>query len=405
LNLLNSLLRTLASISINGFGDFIPRHNIPWRAVYDIFLSALFWLGTIALVSRWRSRSSALLLAWAGMMLLPVILTMEKNSPHFTRMQGTLPALAGICAAGGLTLFEVIARRNRIAAFGFLGVGLAFSLTVSTYDYFVRWANDPALFDAFQVGDWRAANFALQRSESQIVFLSPELLTDPAHAAFDVLLKDSSVRNFPGPDCLAYFDRPARPLTFVIDAINDKRTFDRVHALFPAGREGDTIYHEPDPWPLYQIFEVQSGAAATPPTYSSSATFGGEIKLIGYEVSPESPQPGETVTLALYWQALRSLDADYSAFIHLYSANDVNTSLAQNDGPPCNGQYTTSRWEADEIVIDERTLILPPDFAGPTATLGVGLYAWPSLERLAVTDSVSALPDNRLLLAEIQITH
>jgi 4-amino-4-deoxy-L-arabinose transferase-like glycosyltransferase len=410
LRLANSTLRTLAALSIDGFGDFIPRHNIPYQAVYDVFLSLLFWVGLVVLIRRPRSRTSALLLSWAGVMLLPVILTMEKNSPHFTRMMGAFPALAGIAAVGGLTFFEVLARRGRALGYGLLGFGLAFSLSLSTYHYFVRWANDPGLYDAFQIGDWRAANYALEQSGSSEVFLSPELLTNPAHAAFNLLLSGTPVRHFPGPACLTYLDRPARPVTYVVDALNDRQTFDRVHALFPGGREGPTIYHAVDPWPLYQIFEVPAGSPAVPPEHPARASFGDALQLVGYDLDRRALHPGDTLTLTLYWRALKPLDADYVIFVHLYPPGEEaglppagSAPVAQVDGPPCGGLYPTSRWEANDVVVDMRSLSLPPDQAAADAVLGLGVYGWPSLERLPIAGTDAILPENRLRLATVTV--
>jgi hypothetical protein len=406
LRLANSTLRTLAGISIDGFGDFIPRHNLPNQAVYDVFLSLLFWVGLAVLIRRPRSLTSALLLSWTGVMLLPVILTMEKNSPHFTRMLGAMPGMAGIGAAGALTFFDVVARRRRPLAAGLLGFGLAFSLVLSAYHYFVRWARDPGLYDAFQVGDWRAASYALEKVGTHQVLLSPELLANPAHSAFNLRLQGTPVRQFPGPACLTYLDRPGRPLLYIVDALNDKQTFDRVHALFPDGHEGPTLYHPVDHWPLYQIFEVPAGAGAVPPASPASAIFGGELQLVGYELGSRAPHAGDQLALTLYWRALRALDADYTVFVHLYPPGGEASAppAAQTDGPPCGGAYTTSRWEANDVVVDQRSLSLPPDFAGTDAVLSLGVYGWPSLARLPITATDAILPENRLRLTTLTVS-
>lgn len=406
LRLLNNTLRTLASLSLNGFGDFIPRHNLPFQAAFDPFLSILFWLGVVIALQHWRRSSSALLLSWASAMLLPVILTMNLNYPHFTRMTAALPALAGVAGLGALTLLRVIGARSRPWAYVWLSVGLVFSTFITSYDYFIRWANDPALFDAFQVGGWRAASLGLERTRTGIVLLSPEVIDDPADAAFNVLLRGTSARQFPGPDCLVYFDRPAQPLTYISSTLHDSRTFDRVYTLFPTGQEGATIIREPDPWPLYQVFEVPAGARAQAPARLVAANFGDQIDLIGYDLDADQYRPGDTVHLTLYWRARVAPTGDYNAFIHLYkpgSAADAKLLVTQTDGAACSGKYTTSRWAADEIVIDERTLTLPSDSEPGLLPLAVGLYGWPSLERLPLTDSDAILPDNRLLLTTLNI--
>lgn len=403
LNLLRATGRTLASFSINGFGDFIPRHNLPYRAVFDPFLSVLFWTGVLLSFLRPKSYTSAILILWAGTMLVPVILTFNLDTPHFTRMTSAFPAFAGLCAVGALALYEALARRSPRAGYALLALGLVFSFTVSVYDYFVRWANDPSLFDAFQVGDWNAANLALADSRDHTVYISPQIITDPAHASFILLLKDGPARQFPGPDCFVYQDYPSRPLTYIVDALNDKATFDHAADIFPTGHEGSTIFH-PNGWPLYQVYEVPAGSAAAPPAVIVNATFGDELKLIGYSLTADST----TAQLTLYWQALRALDADDAIFIHLYppapNSDFLIPPIAQSDGFPCSGRYATSRMEQGEIVVDTRTIPIPPDAPAGDLTLAAGVYEWTSTQRLAIVDggANAILPESRLLLTTLQ---
>jgi 4-amino-4-deoxy-L-arabinose transferase-like glycosyltransferase len=403
--LLNNALRTLASFSINGFGDFIPRHNLPYRAVFDPIQSVLFWSGLVLVLRQFRSRSSALLITWLVTMQLPVILFMNLDHPHYTRMMGAMPAMVGLAAIGGGALYDIIAAHRKVWAVIVLGLGLAISAVITINDYFVRWANDPSLFDAFQVGGWQAASLGLEHSKTGLVLISPEVLDDPSDAAFDVLLRGTSVNQFPGPDCLAYYDQPAQPLTYIISTLHDGHTFDKVHALYPNGHEGATVYHQPEPWPLYQIFEVPAGMPAQPPANVLTATFGDEIGLVGYELSSRQLHPGATLQVTLYWRAQTEPDGDYNAFIHLYagSGNASAQPVAQTDSAPCAGKYVTSRWQPNEIVVDHHSLTLPPDFTANSAPLVVGLYNWPSLDRLPVSGSANTWPDNRLLLANISI--
>src|SRR5947209_6134081 len=41
------------------------------------------------------------------------------------------------------------------------------------------------------------------------------------------------------------------------------------------------------------------------------AEFGGRAKLLGYTVDPESPQPGNRMTIKLYWTAVAPMAEDY----------------------------------------------------------------------------------------------
>jgi len=409
LAVLNNLLRTLAGFSLPGFGDTMARHNIPGHPVFDPFISLIFWLGAVTVVMSVRRRSVALLASWAGVMLLPVVLT--DGAPVFTRLLGATPALAGVCALGGLVLFDALAPRSARAASVILGFGLLFSLTVSAYNYFVRWATDPRLYDAFQVGDWEAAALARDRAGAGSVYLSPELIND-SHPTLDLLLRGPSafapsggspVRTLP-LNCLAYFDRPARPVTYIVEALNDNPLLENLSAQFPTGQRGDPILHQPEPFPLYETFVVPAGAEAVDPPIATTGTFGNVVRLIGYSLSPATARPGETVTLTLYWQAEAQPEADYIAFIHLFAPEaETSTPAAQSDSPPCGGDYPTPRWAPGEIVADARTLTVPADYAANSARLAVGMYAWPSSDRLPITGTDAALADGRLLLTEIPI--
>lgn len=400
-------VRALAGILVNGYGDFIPRHNLPFRAVLDPIQSVLFLLGLIAAFRAIRLRSTAVWLTWFAVLMIPPIAFMTSDHPHFTRMMGAMPAMAGLAALGAAGIYEFIAARARLLGAAVVGAALVVSLGITAYDYFVRWANDPSLYDAFQVGGWRAASLALDRAKAGgLVFVSPNLIDDPSDAAFDLLLRPTSARQFPGPDCLGYYDRPQAPVTYVISTLHDAHTFDHVHALYPSGHEGATVYHEPDRWPLYQIFEVPAGAKALLPANPLEADFGGQMRLIGYDLAPSTAKAGGTLTVTLYWQALTATRTDFNAFIHLYRPGDETAGkppAAQQDSAPCGGQYFTSTWNKDEIVVDTHQLTIPADFGTGQAVVAVGLYGWPSLERLEAAAAINLLPDNRLKLAEVAV--
>jgi hypothetical protein len=409
--LLTSTLRTLASLSLPGFGDVIARHNLPGRAVFDVCLSVLFWLGLLAALLKPRRRSTALLVAWWGVMLLPVILTLTNNSPHFTRMMGAMPAMAGLAALGAGQMYRWLAPRRRVAALALLAVGLTYSLGATSVDYFGRWANRPELFDAFQLGDWRAAQLALADEANSQVYLSPQLLSNPAHAAFNLLLAGGPVRDFPGPGCLVYFDQPAGPLTYIIDLLNDQRTAGRLAQLYGPQAQSRLMMHAVDPWPLYAVVEVPAGATPAAPTAPTTAVFGGALRLVGYSLSAADVKPGETLTLTVFWQALTSSLPEMNVFVHLYQpGGDVAAEgvaaqpVAQSDGPPCQGNYPTTRWAVGEIVADERQLTVPPDFAADRAPLAVGLYRWPDQVRVPPTGSDQVIPGDRLRLTELRVT-
>lgn len=126
--------------------------------------------------------------------------------------------------------------------------------------------------------------------------------------------------------------------------------------------------------------------------------FGDTIALIGYVVG--EARAGKTLSVTLYWQALARPQSNYTAFVHLLDAN--GNLYAQMDAQPRSGAYPTSVWDADEIVRDDYMLTLPNDLVSGEYRIAVGLYEYPSLVRLQVTDG-EARGDHWVLPEWIQV--
>ncbi len=116
------------------------------------------------------------------------------------------------------------------------------------------------------------------------------------------------------------------------------------------------------------------------------------IGLRDVQFSGESP-----VTAALTWQSLRPVPYDATTFIHLKGAD--GSILMQVDRQPLDGRFPTSFWVPGQIISDVVSLAsIPETYTGPL-TLNVGMYTWPSLERLPVTDAVGTpQQDNAIVL-------
>lgn len=113
------------------------------------------------------------------------------------------------------------------------------------------------------------------------------------------------------------------------------------------------------------------------------ATFGNEIKLLGYNLSPLG-QPDQ-YQLDLIWQAQTEPSNDYTVFVHLLQADGSCTPcLWQQDVMPQQNQYPTSRWLADEVVTDSYQIMLPPDTPPGSYQLEIGLYIAETGQRLQV---------------------
>jgi hypothetical protein len=415
LALLRNAGLTLAGLSLPGFGDVIARHNLPGRPVFDVFLSILFWLGLGVLIWRWKRPFAIILISWAGVMLLPVILT--DGAPTYTRIFGAIPALAGIGALSFCIPYSVFrkptsahgprltAHGPRLTAYALIAL-LFLSLAATTYDYFGRWANEPQLFDDFQVAEWQAATLAKERLATDVVYLVPNQI-DEAHPTFDLVLHGSGVRTFPG-NCLvvqAGGERPAlslsnRPLTYLIKPSSAPNTLAALEAIYPEGHTETSITSPLTGETLFSIFNLQSPISNL---QSPTAQFGDAIQLLGQpeiELTETVTEPVEvTVSVPLTWQASGQPNADHTYFIHLYRAGaEDEPPVAQLDQQPC---LPTSQWHEGEVVWETAVLPLPPNLPPDEYTLGLGWYTWPSFERLTLTANGSQLPEQRYRLGQI----
>nr|MBC7246133.1 hypothetical protein [Chloroflexota bacterium] len=110
------------------------------------------------------------------------------------------------------------------------------------------------------------------------------------------------------------------------------------------------------------------------------------IALTGYHVEPIVARPGDTLQVTLRWQALKTLDTDYTVFVHLMRTGAQ--IWGQNDHVPRNEQSPTSTWVAGQVVTDSFELRISPDAPEDNYQLIVGLYESATIRRLALPSGV-----------------
>jgi hypothetical protein len=126
-----------------------------------------------------------------------------------------------------------------------------------------------------------------------------------------------------------------------------------------------------------------------------AADFSGQTTLLGADCRPSlnsgseeaiqagcRAQPGESVTLTLFWHASAPFDANYTVFTHLLGL-DETVIVNADHAPP----KPTQGWVAGEIIADPITLALPADLPPGDYAIEVGLYnaADPTFPRLPLT--------------------
>ncbi|MDM8530548.1 hypothetical protein QUF63_05200 [Anaerolineales bacterium HSG25] len=128
-----------------------------------------------------------------------------------------------------------------------------------------------------------------------------------------------------------------------------------------------------------------------PATNKEPINFLDQVTLLDYQLAPMSQ------TLTLVWQVQQPIANDYTIFIQAWpqeadgSVDPANsTMLTGFDGPPVNGDYPTSLWNAGEVIVDQHELDLD-SLGDEPFTLLVGLYNPATGERLPAFDSQGVL--------------
>lgn len=141
---------------------------------------------------------------------------------------------------------------------------------------------------------------------------------------------------------------------------------------------------------------------APPIAQPVEATFGQQVRLLGVDAEPEFQLvPGQTLTFTLIWQPLATAPAPLVRFVHLRGVD--GRPVAQQDTVPCHTTCPATSWLADEILLDEVVLTVPPDLAAGSYQLGVGWYVEATQERLAAVDAGGYAPDGGLVALPVVV--
>ena len=389
-------------------GDTISRHNLPGRPVFDPLLGAVMvWgLARAALRAR-RETAPALTLIWVGLMLLPTWLS--EDAPHFLRAVGVWPLLAVFPALG---LDAAMAWLGQQGSDGWAVVTACVTLAVGTvatgWDYFVRYGAAPQTAYAFESA---ATELAAEVNRFVGVGWDGSGLV--------------ACGGNPRPGQLVYVDSRLwdewEALPFLVPETGRVTRLKAEAALPPqgGGQEGevllllwpyDGVERFLDLLPRDARIEVHTGPltrgdledvsytayvayAADPGLVRPAgylARFGESIALVDYAIEAHD----QAWQVRLEWEALAPPVENYTVFVHL---RDGDRTVTQDDGEPAGGYYPTGLWRVGDVVVDSRVLMPSEDWEHEPR-IAVGLYVWPTMERLeAATSSGEPLGDELVL--------
>ena len=131
--------------------------------------------------------------------------------------------------------------------------------------------------------------------------------------------------------------------------------------------------------------------------------FADGIRLVGYDVETESPQPGGIVYLTLYWQAQEPVAQKYKVFTHLlgevYNIDNDNFLWGQQDNEPVNNSRPTTTWRSGEIIVDSYAIPIAAQAPPGNYQIEIGLYDPATGARLPLASG-----DDHLLLTSVIVT-
>jgi 4-amino-4-deoxy-L-arabinose transferase-like glycosyltransferase len=410
--ILTNTAKSLAMFSLRGDDD--PRNNLPGRPALDVFLSVSFLLGSTLALIRIKKPGYAFLIFWLGIMLLPTILS--DYAPHYKRAIGVTPVLAVLTANGILALKEGVQhfarRKTTLIQRGVyfttllaIGGGLVGSAMDTYYDYFMTWGKEHGLYYSFDVGIVSMAEYVGRLPRNEEVYLSPIQTTHPT-IVFSLGERDR-LKSYDGRLCQVLPGDSEGATTYLVVVREDGRSLSLLQRYWPQGDVVEEFFDwEGGSYAVAYRVPPDSGMAVEP-QHSLEVNLDDKVRLLGYDLTAKSYEPGQVIGLTLYWQALRAMEEDYTVFTHLLGSYNPLTNgpvWGGHDSRPGGGTYPTTVWEAGEIVIDECGIPIQADAPPGGYQLEVGMYHLATMERLLVLDASRTVRDDRILLSTLQLT-
>lgn len=393
--LLRHVGKTLGMFNLQG--DFIPRHNMPYRPVFDLPLGLAFLAGlAVSLRGARKQREYALLLILWVVMLIPTIIA--EDAPHFLRAVGILPVLFVFPAVGLRAAWDAL-RPLTTKQIATLAITLLLSLSLYTTvsGYFIDHVHSEAAYYNFETAPMELAaqvnhfvgtgwhpGSGLRVAEQtpvphRLVYLDERLWQDWASLRY--LVPDT-------PNVLLLGESAPRPTSQ--DAVWlitwPYAEYQQHLKLLPMGqlisvREGPQERGDLEEQARLLCIIYEAIPADQVPS-NLQVQFEGGIQLLGYEWRNER----NGLRLSLFWRAGAALDVDYSVFVHWRKGGQT---VAQSDSYPAQGYYPTHLWRPGDIVADDHPLT-PSATPGEGDSISVGLYSLQTAQRLQVLDASGA---------------
>lgn len=137
------------------------------------------------------------------------------------------------------------------------------------------------------------------------------------------------------------------------------------------------------------------------PDHPLEIAVGDAITLVGFD-APERLAPGDTLRVALYWQARVAVVGDFKVFVHVFAPD--GTLAAQSDAVPVYWTYPTTAWQPGETIRDVHVIPLDAELPRGDYRVLAGMYDPATGARLPLRDAQgSPLADDAAPLFTLRV--
>jgi 4-amino-4-deoxy-L-arabinose transferase-like glycosyltransferase len=151
--------------------------------------------------------------------------------------------------------------------------------------------------------------------------------------------------------------------------------------------------------PAYALPQRLPSVALPALDQQTELVFAQQIRYLGFRVNTprQRVRPGDILDVTVYWQGLRRMERNYSAFIRVYGKGDVVVHVL--DTYPGGGMWPTTLWTPGEVIADRYRLriedtVTNTQLAPSTLWLDVGVWDF-STQRFLDTFEPSGRPTGR----------
>ena len=396
-------------------GDFIGRHNLPGRPLFDPLISALFWPGLLVVLKRIKDSRYSFLLVNFIVMFLPSLVSRAGTGPTLTHFAGIL-VLSTVFPALFLEWLRKKLWKARAARFAFatgLAVLLLFESWSTYHQYFDLWA--------LHIQGRPGTNDSPMAFDEVFVRAAEQLNRDSSKVDVWILEKEASKPDWLHPSSFSFIYTAPKPAYFLQD--NEKLASERLPRYLSGARHVGLVTWNPEKlkwaasvyWDEKHVLECLLARAsknemkrdfngfsitfydlADKPSFSlpeasgQKAVFGnflsvGDISYWQEGMADGKIVPGKPAWFAFRWQASAAPHRKLNSALSLFDLG--GNSILHHDSPILSfDDRDTSKWKPGDWGWSCRKVMIPEGVKPGNHQAGMAAYDVSNGLKLPVTN-------------------